>query len=783
MTAFNKLSASMLSVESLSIQGIEGLEECLHLLHGLSNSLGGKESSDDTAAVPSPIDFHAMFLHAIPTEILHEYCSSNGHFANLTEKLKSKISSIVASEDLIGVLETVRTVQKRVDAMAKIDMYLCHDCGTFKFISSLCESSILAQLQGIEAELLQTVEMFQLMLRNCQQDGSMQCLSIQDIDKRLSLMRAVRGDGCNGILIEQMGKSYKQAIAAATSFIEVYKNKMKEQLKKSCEEVNRAVMLHVQSESRFPMLPSVLIPQSESPQLSPQPSSLFLVANTSAFDIKGSKECYDLLEQLHMICTKSCQQQQDPNQHDPLSQPDVANTDIHHMFFHAIPTELLTEYCCSTGLFADLYNYLEEELKFTLASKRLTKKLEKLQCLHCVVYPLRVFDKFLNERVSMFAQLAQLITDSTVEVQVLVSKREQERTDRLSRSKFGMTDLQRDRLQVFTDLGLPEQLQGLGLDGILVQTVLKDIDPHVDEEKNRSVDYLAGLIKAQYEAVRDATVTNMRGALAGSVPPNVPLCFLNEWTDNFAAHRMIGEGSFGQVYQGIYNNENGTLFGHVAVKRLSTNLALGDPAHRGDALASIKRELNTLQFMSHPNIIRLMGFSIPSQAALLSEDGLRQICLIYQLGGKGGLNRILMDDDKAQEMDWKKRVLTMLRISEALNYLHCHGEYSVFHRDVKSSNIVLDDDDNALIIDCGLAKFVLQDGNAALDQTMMTRTSQHFFTPGYACPMYINSKVYDAKSEIYSVGIVFMEILLVQCNVESRMGYCIMSIPWKTTLA
>jgi len=97
----------------------------------------------------------------------------------------------------------------------------------------------------------------------------------------------------------------------------------------------------------------------------------------------------------------------------------------------------------------------------------------------------------------------------------------------------------------------------------------------------------------------------------------------------------------------------------------------------------------------------------------------------------------------------------------------------VFHRDVKSSNIVLDDDDNALIIDCGLAKFVLQDGNAALDHTMMTRTSQHFFTPGYACPMYINSKVYDAKSEIYSVGIVFMEILFgrVQCREQDGLLY------------
>ena len=85
-------------------------------------------------------------------------------------------------------------------------------------------------------------------------------------------------------------------------------------------------------------------------------------------------------------------------------------------------------------------NYLEEELKFTLSSKRLTKKLEKLQCLHCTVYPLRVFDKFLNERVSMFAQLAQLITDSIVEVEVLVSKRKQERADTLSRSKFARYD-------------------------------------------------------------------------------------------------------------------------------------------------------------------------------------------------------------------------------------------------------------------------------------------------------------------------------------------------------
>ena len=325
-------------------------------MHGLFNSLGGKESNDDTAAIPSPppIDFHAMFLYTIPTEILHEYCSSNGHFANLTEKLKGKISSIVASEDLIGVLETVRAVQKRVDPAIEIDAYLYHDCCTFKSISSLCESSILAQLDGIKAECLQTVEIFQLMVRSCQIDGSMLGLSIQDIDKRLSLMRAVCGEACNGVLIEQMGESYNHAITAATSFIEVYKNKMREQLKKSCEEVNRAVMFNVQSESRFPMLPSVLIPQSESPQLLPEPSSSSLVASSPAFGIKGCKECYDLLEQLQSIYSISSQQRQDLKQQDPPSQPHLANTDIHDIFFHAIPTELLTEYCSSTGLFSDL---------------------------------------------------------------------------------------------------------------------------------------------------------------------------------------------------------------------------------------------------------------------------------------------------------------------------------------------------------------------------------------------------------------------------------------------
>lgn len=127
-------------------------------------------------------------------------------------------------------------------------------------------------------------------------------------------------------------------------------------------------------------------------------------------------------------------------------------------------------------------------------------------------------------------------------------------------------------------MGIIEALSSKGLDDILVQNVLKDIDPQIDTEINCNIDRLHMLITSQHNTMRDNIAGHLQSAVGGSEPPNIPLCFTDEWTDNFAANRMLGECGFGQVYEGIYHSDDGSVYGRVAVKKLSSNRALNDAA-------------------------------------------------------------------------------------------------------------------------------------------------------------------------------------------------------------
>ena len=241
-------------------------------------------------------------------------------------------------------------------------------------------------------------------------------------------------------------------------------------------------------------------------------------------------------------------------------------------------------------------------------------------------------------------------------------------------------------------------------------------------------------------------------------PPNIPFSVLEHWTEGFAEGRLVGSGGFGNVYRGEYADNERRLYGRVAVKRVSQELfgagtAFQQQSLQDGAMASMRREIAVLRAFKHPNIIKLLGFHMPEGG----DNSLKRLCLVYEMASNGSLDRWLTDDDKAARLDWRQRAQIAVGIATALNYLHCHNPgHPAYHRDVKSANIALTVDFCPKLLDCGLAKFIPAGG--APMQTVFTRTGQVFGTPGYMCQQYVNSGVYDAKSEVYAFGIVLAEL-------------------------
>jgi len=235
-------------------------------------------------------------------------------------------------------------------------------------------------------------------------------------------------------------------------------------------------------------------------------------------------------------------------------------------------------------------------------------------------------------------------------------------------------------------------------------------------------------------------------------PREVPTELVMRWTNNFGDERKIGEGAFGDVFEGILADSLNQRQARVAVKRLKPEIRLqGDENEQRAAVSSIRREIHVLSTFHHPHIIRLLGYT--STSAGVAQD----LCLVYELG-YASLDKMLTDDEKATDLSCKVRVRIAAGVSRALNYLHCHDpRASAFHRDVKSANIVLDLALSPKLIDCGLSKFVPDQNSHG---TIMSTRGASLGTPGYMCPTYLRTKKFDAKSEIYSLGMVLVELLL-----------------------
>lgn len=206
-------------------------------------------------------------------------------------------------------------------------------------------------------------------------------------------------------------------------------------------------------------------------------------------------------------------------------------------------------------------------------------------------------------------------------------------------------------------------------------------------------------------------------------------------TKHFRPDQVLGDGGFGIVYKGVIdgNVRPGYKTTKVAIKELDPQGFQGDK----EWLA----EVNYLGQLSHPNLVKLIGYCC--------EDDHR--LLIYEYMASGSLEKQLFRRVCAT-LTWSKRIKIALDAAKGLAFLHC-AERSVIYRDFKTSNILLDADFNAKLSDFGLAK----DGPMG-DQTHVS--TRVMGTYGYAAPEYIMTGHLTARSDVYGFGVVLLEMLI-----------------------
>ncbi|WOH15086.1 hypothetical protein DCAR_0934621 [Daucus carota subsp. sativus] len=233
-----------------------------------------------------------------------------------------------------------------------------------------------------------------------------------------------------------------------------------------------------------------------------------------------------------------------------------------------------------------------------------------------------------------------------------------------------------------------------------------------------------------YQLVRRPNMAD-RGDIVGVDKLQGPVIYnfkdLKSATRSFSEDSKIGEGAFGDVYKGIM--KNGDI---VAVKKLSVTTS--------KAKTDFENEVRLISNVNHRNIIRLLGCG--GRGA--------NLLLVFEYMANGSLDTFLYGE-KRGSLSWKHRVDIILGIARGLAYIHEQFHSCIIHRDIKSSNILLDDDFQPKIADFGLARLICDD---------QSHVSTKFAgTVGYTAPEYAVHGQLSEKVDTYAFGVVVLEIV------------------------
>lgn len=208
---------------------------------------------------------------------------------------------------------------------------------------------------------------------------------------------------------------------------------------------------------------------------------------------------------------------------------------------------------------------------------------------------------------------------------------------------------------------------------------------------------------------------------------------LVEATNNFHQNNKLGQGGFGPVFKGKL--KDGRV---IAVKKLSHYSKQGRK--------EFMTEAKLLARVQHRNVVNLLGYCVHGSEKLL----------VYEYVTNESLDKLLFKSSRRGELDWKKRYDIIFGIARGLQYLHVDSHNVIIHRDIKASNILLDDKWVPKIADFGMARLFPE------DQTHVnTRVAG---TNGYMAPEYVMHGHLSAKTDVFSFGVLVLELISGQRN-------------------
>ncbi|XP_074274092.1 G-type lectin S-receptor-like serine/threonine-protein kinase At1g11300 [Silene latifolia] len=205
---------------------------------------------------------------------------------------------------------------------------------------------------------------------------------------------------------------------------------------------------------------------------------------------------------------------------------------------------------------------------------------------------------------------------------------------------------------------------------------------------------------------------------------------LVEATNNFPESNKLGQGGFGPVYKGKW--EDGE---DIAVKRLS-NMS-------GQGVEEFMNEVMVISKLQHKNLVRLLGCCVEGEEKLL----------VYELLPNKSLDALLFDPELQKTLDWPSRFTIIQGICRGLLYLHRDSRLRIIHRDLKPSNILLDEELNPKISDFGMARIFGSKQDEANTLRVLVGTY------GYMSPEYAMEGTFSEKSDVFSLGVLLLEII------------------------